>query len=613
MEKSINRSKEDYLQAQVLEGTYQMLKACLVYFAVIGSYLVWVAPPAVRVPLAMQKFSCLLIILALGKRVRQGLVLSRHAYRLASLLLALCITSSLFSAWAQVGMHVSSYTAVMCVSVAIVFLHFKRALLAWAIIWATWIVSYQIRGDFHSTDLVTVFGFQIIAVTCLLIRRHDCISRYQSQQEIAQQSAELSKALQLAEESKQHLDQLVDKRTAELRLAYEELSLSAAQRQEMQQASEKLHEQLLQAQKMESLGRLAGGVAHDFNNLLTVILGNLELAKFIVGEEQSEYLSQAEIAAKRAAEVSSQLLAFSRRQVLRFDNHLNLSQLVENTAKMIERLVGEDVHLSVKSDAQRFVVRGDSTQLQQVVMNLAVNARDAMPSGGHLSINLSQTTRKEQPVVCLEVCDTGAGISAEVLPHIFEPFYTTKPFGQGTGLGLSTVDGIVSQHQGEIDVITSPEGTTFRIYFPLSNQAAGESGSRSIRRPALGHARLLLVEDDAQVRGLALKILKNTGYRVEVAENGEKALEIVNGAQEPFDLLVTDVVMPGMDGATLANRIHSLLPQAKVLFVSGYTDDRLAHFGIEPNDCNFLPKPYSPLNLCRKVQAILASESQEAT
>jgi len=332
-----------------------------------------------------------------------------------------------------------------------------------------------------------------------------------------------------------------------------------------------------------------------------------------VGEEQSEYLSQAEIAAKRAAEVSSQLLAFSRRQVLRFDNHLNLSQLVENTAKMIERLVGEDVHLSVKSDAQRFVVRGDSTQLQQVVMNLAVNARDAMPSGGHLSINLSQTTRKEQPVVCLEVCDTGAGISAEVLPHIFEPFYTTKPFGQGTGLGLSTVDGIVSQHQGEIDVITSPEGTTFRIYFPLSNQAAGESGSRSIRRPALGHARLLLVEDDAQVRGLALKILKNTGYRVEVAENGEKALEIVNGAQEPFDLLVTDVVMPGMDGATLANRIHSLLPQAKVLFVSGYTDDRLAHFGIEPNDCNFLPKPYSPLNLCRKVQAILASESQEAT
>lgn len=601
-----------FFASAVQKAASRLILPILIYFLAVAGFVALRAPDPWRMPLLAQKLSFAALLFFLGRTIRRPeLSLSRTNALVMGILLT-CLLSMMFSSACGLGENYANNTVLLFLVAGLTFLQSTPALLTWGAAWAGWaLMSWHHHvgpGEvLHQTLLL--IGFQLASFSILHIRRSDLASQYQLREQDRNQSQALARALREAEAARSHLDSLVEERTAELRLAYEELRLSALQREDIQQASERLQEQLLQAQKMESLGRLAGGVAHDFNNLLTVILGNLELAqKMPSDEDHLDFLHQAELAAQRAAELSGQLLAFSRRQVLQV-RRIDLAEILRTAVRLIERLLGEDLQFEVDYGPPGLTVQGDPAQLQQVVMNLTVNARDAMPSGGKLTLKLQLASRNDQEMVCLEVSDTGQGIDPEVQPRIFEPFFTTKPFGQGTGLGLATVDGIVSQHQGLIEVDSElGQGTSFFVYLPLAKAQSQDSSSRKTRRPTLGNARLLLVEDDAQVRSLALRILRQSGYKVMAADTGEQALQIAREADQPFDMLVTDVVMPGMDGASLADQLRQIQSECKVLFVSGYTDDRLAHFGVDSDGYNFLAKPFSAVSLCRKVEAILKAE-----
>jgi two-component system cell cycle sensor histidine kinase/response regulator CckA len=380
-----------------------------------------------------------------------------------------------------------------------------------------------------------------------------------------------------------------------------------------------LEQQLRQAQKMEAIGQLAGGVAHDFNNLLTVILGFTELAAAEVetGSRQSEPLGEIRKAGERAAVLTRQLLAFSRRQVLE-PKILDLNALITDLERMLRRLIGEDVELATALDPGVGPVRADVGQIEQVILNLAVNARDAMPTGGKLTIEtrnveLDESYAREHVAVrpgsyaMLAVTDTGTGMSAETKSHMFEPFFTTKGQGKGTGLGLATVYGIVKQSEGNIWVYSElGRGATFKIYLPLVKSDSSPVEARpSDARPARGSETVLLVEDEDAVRTLTRRILEGFGYSILEARKGEAALELARRHSQPIHLLLTDVVMPDMGGPELAERMRRVRPDTKVLFMSGYTDDAVVRHGIIANGVHFLQKPFTPEALARKVRETL--------
>jgi PAS domain S-box-containing protein len=379
-----------------------------------------------------------------------------------------------------------------------------------------------------------------------------------------------------------------------------------------------LEKQLRQAQKMEAVGQLAGGVAHDFNNLLTAILGYAELAVSRLGEGASGYDELEEIrkAGERAAGLTRQLLAFSRRQVLE-PRVLDLNLIVGNLEKMLRRVIGEDVQVVTALQHRLGCVRADAGEIEQVIMNLAVNARDAMPAGGRLAIETANVELDEayarqhdavQPgrYVMLAVIDSGIGMDAETQSHIFEPFFTTKPKDKGTGLGLSTVYGIVKQSGGNIWVYSEPGGgTTVKIYLPQVD-AAVETVRPRVELPATGGSEtVLLAEDEAPVRKLARKILENLGYTVLDAARGADALSIARSHAGPIHLVLTDVVMPEMGGADLAARVQALRPEAHVLYMSGYTDDTVIRHKVLERETHFLQKPFTPASLARKVREAL--------
>ena len=381
-----------------------------------------------------------------------------------------------------------------------------------------------------------------------------------------------------------------------------------------------LQEQLRQSQKMEAVGRLAGGIAHDFNNLLTVIKGYTNLSLLDLKESNPLWgnLKEIDKASERAADLTRQLLAFSRRQILEM-KALDLNSLLLNLEKMLHRILGEDVKLVTALAQDLGRVRVDPGQVEQVVMNLAVNARDAMPSGGKLTIETANVELDEAYAgnhvavkpgryVRLSVSDTGVGMSREVEEKVFEPFFTTKEKGKGTGLGLSTVYGIVKQSGGNIWVYSEPgQGTTFKIYLPIVDEEldALEPKHDAHSLPT-GSETVLLVEDEASVRGLGARLLNQQGYTVWEAENGEEALRIAQAhAGERIHLLTTDVVMPRMGGRELAERLKILRPDLKVLFTSGYTDNAIVHHGILEPGVNFLQKPFSLVNMAQKVREVL--------
>lgn len=382
-----------------------------------------------------------------------------------------------------------------------------------------------------------------------------------------------------------------------------------------------LEEQYRQAQKMEAIGRLSGGVAHDFNNLLVVINGYSELLLNRHLEPTSplrEPVEQIRDAGKRAAGLTRQLLAFSRQQVLQ-PQILDLNAVVTDVEQMLGRLIGEDVNLLTALDPELGQVTADAGQIEQILMNLAVNARDAMPRGGNLTIETANIDLDETyprrlagvapgPYVMLAVSDTGIGMDEETQSHIFEPFFTTKELGRGTGLGLATVYGIVKQSGGEVWVYSElGRGTSFKIYLPRLGRKASTLGAEPDAAPKMpvGTETVLLVEDEEIVRSLAREVLEMTGYTVLEAGNGREALAVAEQHPEPIHLLLTDVVMPQINGREVAERLAAAHPQMKVLYVSGYTDQTIARHGVLEAGLFFLQKPFSPSTLAQKVREVL--------
>jgi len=377
-------------------------------------------------------------------------------------------------------------------------------------------------------------------------------------------------------------------------------------------------EQLRQSQKMEAVGRLAGGVAHDFNNLLTVIncYSAMSLKQMDKSHPLRKNTEEVQAATERAASLTGQLLAFSRKQVLQ-PRIVNLNESVSGMEKMLRRLIGEDIELCTMFDPELGHVKADPGQFEQVILNLAVNARDAMPRGGKLTIQtanvaLDQKTRFRNrdlnvgEYVMVAITDTGVGMTEEIKTHLFEPFFTTKGVGRGTGLGLATCYGIICQSDGDIRVYSELNcGTTFKIYLPRVDAPITTNGATN--DPDIlpeGNESILIVEDEAAVRRLAASVLRTSGYRVQEARDAIEALGLIH-ANQPFDLVVTDVIMPKMSGKELYDQIKVIAPRIKVLFMSGYTDDALAHHGVLGPELSFLEKPFSPSGLARKVREVI--------
>ncbi len=384
----------------------------------------------------------------------------------------------------------------------------------------------------------------------------------------------------------------------------------------------KLEEQLLQSQRLDSVGRLAGGVAHDFNNLLTVIIGYGEMLDGTIGpmHPARSMLSEIRHSADRARDLTAQLLAFARRQVIR-PRQIELDELVRGTERILRRLIDELIEISLDLASAGHSVRVDPGQMEQVLLNLALNSRDAMPRGGKLTIETAYVTLSELyaqqhddvrsgPHIVLVVSDTGEGMSGETLSHIFEPFFTTKAPGRGTGLGLATVYGIVKQSGGHIFVYSEPAtGTTFKVYLPVAAGGVEEPMVEAGPRQAslVGHERVWVVEDEPHVRTLTARILREAGYEVSEAEGPTQALELAAGLEFGPDVLLTDVVMPGMSGRDLADRLHEKWPATRVLYVSGYTHNTIVHHGVLESGVEFLGKPFTPSQLLARVREVLGS------
>jgi two-component system cell cycle sensor histidine kinase/response regulator CckA len=395
------------------------------------------------------------------------------------------------------------------------------------------------------------------------------------------------------------------------------------ERKRAEEALQASEDQLRQSQKLEAVGQLAGGVAHDFNNLLTVINGysDLLMRRMSQGDEMRSKVEEIKKAGERAASLTRQLLAFSRKQVLQ-PKVLQLNAVVTDVEKMLRRLIGEDIDLITVLDPSLGQIKADPGQIQQVIINLAVNARDAMPQGGKLTIETrnvhldNEFARKHATIragdyVMLAICDTGMGMDAETQARIFEPFFTTKEPGKGTGLGCATVYGIVRQSDGNIWVSSEPgKGTTFKVYLPaVLNEAQSEIENETSAALPQGREKVLLTEDEEPVRRLTKTILEINGYQVFEASDGDEALALHEKHRGEFDLIITDVVMPNMSGPQLAESLEAKSPGLKVLYLSGYTDDAIVRHGLLDQKVNFLQKPFTPDALLRKVREVLDRNS----
>ncbi len=395
-------------------------------------------------------------------------------------------------------------------------------------------------------------------------------------------------------------------------------------RQESAEESLRQAERQIQAmQKIEAIGRLAGGIAHDFNNMLTVINGYAQmiLENNDIPPKHRAYLEQILESGEKAERMTKQLLAFGRRQHMK-PVVLNINDVISEMSRLLKRVIGEDIELQTHLDAQLGQVKVDQSQLEQIIMNLAINARDAMPRGGMLTIETANVHLDENydhshiaviqtgDYVMFAVTDNGIGMDPETQARIFEPFFTTKEKGKGTGLGLATVYGIVKQSNGYIWVYSEKGvGTTFKIYFPLVNEPVEKPPSpKPVRAPRLkGHERILLVEDEEAVRRIVEKTLKKYGYKVTATSDGAEAMALCSGKGRTYDLLITDIVMPKIGGVELAKELQPRFPEMKVLYMSGYTDTTIVQHGILATEAAYIQKPFSMNYLASRVRDILDS------
>jgi PAS domain S-box-containing protein len=389
-------------------------------------------------------------------------------------------------------------------------------------------------------------------------------------------------------------------------------------RRKAEEKHEKLQAQLNQVQKMETVGRLAGGVAHDFNNILSVIIGYSELSLNGLPEDSQlfEDITTIKESGEKAAVLTGQLLAFSRKQVLKM-LPVDLNAVIENMAKMVHRLIGEDINLDLHLIPDVGKINADTGQIEQIILNLAVNARDAMPNGGHLIIETSQVDLGNDYVdqhpdakpgkhVLLAVTDTGSGMTDEVKKQIFDPFFTTKEMGKGTGLGLATVYGIVKQHESQIYVYSEVgKGTTFKIFLPVIEGTAGEKADKPIETIPQGKETFLIAEDDPTIQRMLKSCLEPLGYNLLIASDGKEAIDISNNFEGDIHLLLTDVIMPNMNGQELADAIQEMRPDMQIIFMSGYTDDVISHHGVLEPGVNFIQKPVTPSRLTKVLKEVL--------
>jgi signal transduction histidine kinase/DNA-binding response OmpR family regulator len=396
---------------------------------------------------------------------------------------------------------------------------------------------------------------------------------------------------------------------------------AALARARLQEEHRRMEEQFYEAQKMEAVGRLAGGIAHDFNNVLTVIkLGaRLMEQKLNTQDPLWSHLHSIKDAAERATGLTKQLLAFGRSELVE-PQVLSLNRVLDGLDKMLRRLIGEDIELTMRLSTDLWPIESDPTRIEQVVINLAVNARDAMPDGGRLTIETANVVLDAafadhhlgvQPgeYVMLAVSDNGAGMDDEVKRHIFEPFFTTKERGKGSGLGLATVFGVVKQNKGYVRVRSEVgQGSVFMVYLPrvaAGGRAPSHHSPAGTLTPARGSESVLLVEDNAMVRDLVQSVLTAQGYEVLVAQDGEEGLSVAQHHRGPIHLLLTDVIMPRLGGRALADRLQPRRPEMRVLFISGYTDDALVRHGVPDKGIHFLPKPFDVEILAQKVRSVL--------
>jgi PAS domain S-box-containing protein len=423
----------------------------------------------------------------------------------------------------------------------------------------------------------------------------------------------------------EELERRVIERTADLAKANAELTRQIQERRRTEEALERTETQLRQAQKMEAIGRLAGGIAHDFNNLLSVIIGCAAMlsANGELGAKAAQEVEEIRRAGERAADLTRQLLAFGRQQV-RTPTVINLNDVIARMDRMLRRVIGEDIELRIVQPADLGAIKADANQIEQVIMNLVVNARDAMPDGGWVRLETTNVYVDEDlartrvglspgPYVMLAVTDAGVGIDPQLHETIFEPFFTTKGPGKGTGLGLPTVFGIVKQSGGCIFVDSRPgEGATFCCYFPRSDEAPIDVPASSVGNVLSGSETILVVEDDDQVRRLVTGILEQSGYRVLDAPGPLDALRAASQLGGPIHLLITDVVMPNLNGRQLADRLRAVRPDTRVLYMSGYSDHILDRDGVLEPGLHVLPKPITPATLTRAVRCVLDGEQRNA-
>lgn len=409
-----------------------------------------------------------------------------------------------------------------------------------------------------------------------------------------------------------------EKTSQEVKEVNQQLLIAALREQELAEAAAVAKQELHQAQKMEGIGRLAGGIAHDFNNLLTAILGFTELAGETLqpDDEVQSYLHNIHKAAERATTLTAQLLAFARKQIIA-PKVVDINALIQDVDKMLSRLIGEHIELSIVPSPEAGQVKIDPGQFGQVLINLVVNARDAMPEGGKITLKTANVIVEEDKphqhprvgpgdYAVLSVSDTGTGIPEELLDHLFEPFFTTKGQGKGTGLGLATCYGIVAQSGGHIHVESKiGKGTVFTIYLPRMQETVIPIKREDLTGVPQGSETLFLVEDEPLVRYIGATGLRHLGYTVLEAENGVDALLLVDRYTDVIDLLITDVVMPQMGGRELAERFREIRPDVPVIYTSGYTDTAIVHEGVLEPGLAFLQKPFTPAALAHKVREVL--------
>lgn len=476
-------------------------------------------------------------------------------------------------------------------------------------------------------ELANLIFLQVAAVLVAVTIHLTRIRYLRRISELRQRDKEREEALQdllsQTELARRELDQRVAERTRELQTAHDDLTSQLEQGARLETDRRVLEAELHHAQRLESVGQLAGGVAHDFNNLLTVIGGNMDMVldtPAAVNETHKAWLEEARDATDRATALTRELLAYSRKQPLVFEA-MDPVAIIEGVRAMIERAATEDIELEmVLSQIDRRVLSSRG-QIEQVIMNLVLNACDAMPEGGKLRIELDEVERhpgtprgaeSAGPFVRLRVMDTGSGMDEEIRKNVFEPFFTTKETGKGTGLGLSVVHGIVSQHHGLLELESVPsEGTTFSVYLPaVTQQEPGETVELAPHpRDTVPTETVLVAEDEPSVRRFSVMLLENLGYKVLTAGDGAQALEVARKYQDEIHVLLTDVVMPGMPGPALAEQLKLSRPSILVLFVSGYTDPKILGSLNLGEGMAFLQKPFTRNTLRTKIRALMASES----